>query len=87
MANLKFVWILRSSIRQTKKILIFCHFFNEVLNIIIGYEAYSFLDGYSRYHQIFIAFENRYKTIFVKYWLAFVWMVMPFGIENGPPTF
>jgi len=23
-------------------------FFDEVLNIIIGYEAYSFLDGYSR---------------------------------------
>jgi hypothetical protein len=25
-------------------------FFNEVLNIIAGYEAYSFLDGYLRYH-------------------------------------
>jgi hypothetical protein len=25
-------------------------FYDEVLNIIIGYEAYSFLDGYSRYH-------------------------------------
>ncbi len=25
-------------------------FFDEVLNIVVGYEAYSFLDGYSRYH-------------------------------------
>jgi hypothetical protein len=25
-------------------------FFDEVLNIIAGYEDYSFLDGYSRYH-------------------------------------
>ncbi len=25
-------------------------FTNEVLNIVIGYEAYSFFDGYSRYH-------------------------------------
>jgi hypothetical protein len=25
-------------------------FINEVLNTVAGYEAYSFLDGYSRYH-------------------------------------
>jgi hypothetical protein len=25
-------------------------FFNEVLNTIIGYETYSFLDGYLKYH-------------------------------------
>jgi hypothetical protein len=30
-------------------------FFYEILNIIARYEAYSFLDGYSRYHQISIA--------------------------------
>ncbi len=27
------------------------------------------------------------KTTFVIVWGAFVWMVMPFGIKNGPPTF
>jgi hypothetical protein len=27
-------------------------FADEVLNIVIRYETYSFLDGYSRYHQI-----------------------------------
>jgi len=37
-------------------------FSNEVLNTIAGYEAYSFLDGYSSYHQISITFEDRYKT-------------------------
>jgi hypothetical protein len=37
----------------------------EVLNTIAGYEAYSFLDGYSRYHQIFIAPEDKYKAPFV----------------------
>jgi hypothetical protein len=26
-------------------------FLDEVLKIVVGYEAYSFLDGYSRYHQ------------------------------------
>jgi hypothetical protein len=37
----------------------------EVLNTIIGYETYSFLDGYSGYHQISIAPKDRYKTTFV----------------------
>jgi hypothetical protein len=34
---------------------------NEILNTIIGYEAYSFLNGYSRYHQVSIALENSAK--------------------------
>jgi len=62
-------------------------FFDEILNIVVRYEAYSFLDGYLRYHYIFIAFENRYKTTFVTNWGVFVWMVMSFGVKNGPPTF
>jgi hypothetical protein len=33
-------------------------FIDEMLNIVIGYEAYSFLDGCSRYHQISIAPKN-----------------------------
>jgi hypothetical protein len=32
-------------------------FTNEVINIITRYEAYSFLDGYLRYHQIFITLK------------------------------
>jgi hypothetical protein len=32
-----------------------------MLNIVAGYEAYSFLNGYSRYHQISIALEDKYK--------------------------
>ncbi len=30
-------------------------FIDEVLNIVVRYKAYSFLDGYLGYHQIFIA--------------------------------
>jgi hypothetical protein len=62
-------------------------FFDEVLNIIARYEAYSFLDGYSNYHQNFIALKDRYKRTFVTNWGAFIWMMMPFGVKNGPPTF
>jgi hypothetical protein len=40
-------------------------FIDEVLNTITRYEIYFFLDGYSRYHQIFIAPKDRYKIAFV----------------------
>jgi hypothetical protein len=36
-----------------------------MLNIVAGYEAYSFLNGYSRYHKISIAPKDKYKTAFV----------------------
>jgi len=42
-------------------------FTDEVLNTIVEYEAYSFLNGYSRYHQMYIAPEDIYKTTFVTY--------------------
>jgi hypothetical protein len=37
----------------------------EVLNILTRYEAYSFLDGYLGYRQIFTFLEYIYKTTFV----------------------
>jgi hypothetical protein len=40
-------------------------FIDEVFYTVVGYEAYSFLDGYSRYHQIFIGLQDRYKIAFV----------------------
>jgi hypothetical protein len=42
-------------------------FFNEVLNTIARYEAYSFLDGHSKYHQISITSKDGYKITFVTY--------------------
>jgi hypothetical protein len=38
----------------------------EVLENVGGHEAYSFSDGFSRYHQIKIAQEDRYTTTFVR---------------------
>jgi hypothetical protein len=55
-------------------------FINEVLNVVVGYEAYSFLNGYSGYHQIFIAPKDKYKTAFIIDWGAFTWKVMSFGV-------
>ncbi len=51
-----------------------------MLNTIEGYEAYSFLDGYLGYHQIFIAIDDRYKIAFVTNWGAFIWKMMLFGV-------
>ncbi len=38
-------------------------FIDEMLNTIARYEAYSFLNGYLRYHQIYIAQEDKYKGL------------------------
>jgi hypothetical protein len=48
--------------KATKKDPYPLQFFDEVLNIVVGYETYSFLDGYSKYHQISVAPKDRYKT-------------------------
>jgi len=31
--------------------------------------------------------EDQNKIAFVTHWGAFVWVVMPFGVKNGPPTY
>jgi hypothetical protein len=47
-------------------------FTNEVLNTMARCEAYSFLNGYSRYHQISIILDDKYKTSFVTDWEVFI---------------
>jgi hypothetical protein len=43
-------------------------FTDEVLENVGGHEAYSFTDGFSGYHQIKIAPEDRYNTNFTMEW-------------------
>jgi hypothetical protein len=43
-------------------------FTDEVLENVGGQEAYSFTNGFSGYHQINIALEERYKTIVATEW-------------------
>jgi len=40
-------------------------FKDEMMNTVVGYEAYYFLVGYLKHHQIFIVLKDRYKTTFV----------------------
>jgi hypothetical protein len=46
-------------------------FTDEFLENVGGQEAYSFTDGFSRYHHIKIAPENRHKTTFSIEWGSF----------------
>jgi len=55
-------------------------FKDELLNTIVGYEAYAFLDGYSWYHQISMVPKYKYKIAFVIDWGAFIWKVTLFGV-------
>ena len=60
---------------------------NEVLEGVGGQEMYSFINGFSGYHQIRIAKEDYHKTTFVIEWGCFQCTVMPFGMKNAPTIF
>jgi hypothetical protein len=62
-------------------------FTNEVLDNVGGQEVYSFIDGFSRYHQIRIAKEDHHKTTFDTEWGFYQYIVMPFGLNNSPAIF
>jgi hypothetical protein len=62
-------------------------FTDEVLENVGGREAYSFMDGFSRYHQVQITEEDQAKTTFATEWGSFAYTVMPFGLKNSPTVF
>jgi len=49
----------------TKKDPYLLPFTNEVINIVVGHEVCTFLDKFSRYHQISIALKNKHKITFM----------------------
>jgi hypothetical protein len=40
-------------------------FTNEVINTIAEHEVYTFLDEFSKYHQILITPKDQHKTVFI----------------------
>ena len=58
-----------------------------MLDRLVGYEYYCFLDGYSCYNQIAIAPEDQEKTTFTCPYGTFAFRWMPFGLCNAPGTF
>ena len=62
-------------------------FSDEVLDNVAENEAYSFTDGFSSYHQVRIAKEDKRKTTFTTEWGSFAYNVMPFRLKNAPAVF
>jgi len=62
-------------------------FIDQVLDTLSGKQYFSFLDGYSGYNQIQIAFEDQDKTTFTCPWGTYAYKVLPFGLCNAPATF
>ncbi|RDX73875.1 hypothetical protein CR513_46446, partial [Mucuna pruriens] len=56
------------------------------IDLLVGntaqHSCYSFMDGFSGYNQIQMAFEDKEKTTFITTWGTFCYMVMPFGLKN-----
>jgi hypothetical protein len=62
-------------------------FTEEILDMVLGHEVYSFLDGFLGYHHITITSKYKYKTTFITNWGTFVWIVMPFKLKNVLPIY
>ncbi len=62
-------------------------FLDLILDEILGYEMYSFMDGYNGYNQVKMAEEDKDKTTFILEWGAYAYNVMPFGLCNALVTF
>ncbi|KAM1125248.1 hypothetical protein PS1_041034 [Malus domestica] len=62
-------------------------FIDQMLERLVDYAFYCFLDGYSGYNQIVIAPEDEEKTTFTCPFGTFAYRRMPFGLCNAPATF
>ncbi|GJX48976.1 reverse transcriptase domain-containing protein [Tanacetum coccineum] len=62
-------------------------FIDQMLKRLAGHEYYCFLNGFSGYFQILIAFEDQEKTTFTCPYRTFAYRRMPFGLCNAPATF
>lgn len=59
----------------------------DLLSEIKGSAYYSTIDLCLGYHQILIEEQDRPKTAFHTQYGSYQWVVMPFGLVNGPSTF
>lgn len=58
-----------------------------IVDYIAGHALLSFMDGFSRYNQIFINPQDQFKNAFNTPWGTFCWVMMPFGLKNVGATY
>jgi hypothetical protein len=62
-------------------------FIDQIIDECVGCEAFSFMDGFSRYNQIQIKPEEQHKMTFIYPWGTFAYRKIPFGLKNAGATF
>ena len=60
---------------------------DQIVDASAGHRMLSFLDAFSRYHQIPMHPSNVEKTIFITPHGLFCYNVMPFGLKNARATY
>ena len=59
----------------------------QILQMVLGSELFSLLDGFSGYNQVLVVEEERLKTTFKTKWVTFAYRRMPFGLINAREIF
>ena len=60
---------------------------DQIIDATAGCERLSFLDAYSRHHQIKMAVKDQEKTTFITPFGAFCYVSMPFGLKSAEATY
>ena len=60
---------------------------NQIIDAAAGHEIQSFLDAFSKYHQIPMHLLDVEKTTFITPPGLYCYKVMPFGLKNAEATY
>jgi hypothetical protein len=60
---------------------------DQIVDSTVGSALLSFLDCYSRYHQITLKKEDQSKISFITLFCAYCYKTMPFGLKNAGATY